>query len=458
MVSNTMTVRALIAAAAWCACATVYADVQQHVLPNGMKILVKEDRRAPVVACMVWYRAGSMDEVNGTTGVAHVLEHMMFKGTKDVPSGEFSRAIARAGGRDNAFTNKDATVYHQQLHKSKLPLALKLEADRMANLILSEAEFSREIRVVMEERRLRTDDQPKSLVYEARSATAYEAHPYRTPVVGWMNDLENLTYEDARNWYNAWYAPNNATLVVVGDVSAEAVFAEAEKHFGPIPARLLPRRKPQTEPPQQGIKRVIVNAPAELPYLVMGWHAPSLRDVDKDWAPYALEMLAAVLDGGDAARLNRELVRESRLAISVGAGYDGINRGPGEFIIDATPAPGKTIEELESAVREQIRRIVDKGVSADELQRVKAQVTAYQVFQLDSMFAQAREFGSLDNAGLPFDSLELQAKKLKEVTSAQVQEVAKTYLVDDRLTVAVLSPQPLGGRKPAAAPAPEHRH
>ncbi|MEO8628941.1 MAG: pitrilysin family protein, partial [Betaproteobacteria bacterium] len=284
-----MTIRALLAAAACCLCATVHADVQQHVLPNGMKILVKEDRRAPVVACMLWYRAGSMDEVNGTTGVAHVLEHMMFKGTKDVPPGEFSRAIARAGGRDNAFTNKDATVYHQQLHKSKLALALKLEADRMANLILSEAEFSREIRVVMEERRLRTDDQPKSRLYETFNATMYKAHPYRTPVVGWMSDLESLTYEDARNWYNAWYAPNNATLVIVGDVSAAEVFAEAEKQFGPIAARLLPTRKPQTEPRQEGVKRVVVNAPAELPYMVMGWDAPSLRDVEKDWAPYALE-------------------------------------------------------------------------------------------------------------------------------------------------------------------------
>jgi zinc protease len=436
---------------------SAHAKVEERVLSNGMKILVKEDRRAPVVASMVWYRAGSMDELSGTTGVAHVLEHMMFKGTRDLPPGEFSRLIARAGGRDNAFTTKDATVYHQQLHKSQLGLALRLEADRMAHLVLSTDDFSREIRVVMEERRLRTEDQPKGLVYEAHSAAAHAAHSYRWPVVGWMNDLENMRVEDARDWYTKWYEPNNATLVVVGDVTPAEVFAEAEKYFGPITARALPVRKPQLDPPPRGIKRVTVKAPAELPYLLMGWRAPGLRDVEKDWQPYALEMLAAVLDGSDAARLDREVVRGARLALQAGASYDGVNRGPGMFIMDGTPAPGKSVEELEQALREQLRRIVEQGVSDAELSRVKAQVTAYQVFQLDSMFSQARQIGMLDNAGLPYDSLELQARKLKEVTSAQVQEVARTVLTDDNLTVAVLNPQPLGERKPAPA-APEHRH
>ena len=435
-----------------------HGKVEERVLSNGLKILVKEDRRAPVIASMVWYRAGSMDELNGTTGVAHVLEHMMFKGTREMAPGEFSRLIARAGGRDNAFTNKDSTVYHQQLHKSQLALALRLEADRMANLILSADSFSREIRVVMEERRLRTDDQPKALVWETFSAAAYQAHPYRWPVVGWMNDLENMRVEDARDWYNRWYAPNNATLVVVGDVTPEQVFAEAEKYFGPIASRALPIRKPQLEPPQRGIRRVVVKAPAELPYLLMGWHAPGLRDVDKDWEPYALEMLAAVLDGSDAARLDRELVRGQRLALQAGASYDGVNRGPGMFVMDGTPAPGKTVDELEQALRSQIRRIVEQGVSEEELARVKAQVTAYQIFQLDSMFSQARLIGMLENAGLPYDSLDLQAQKLKQVTSAQVQEVARTVLIDDNLTVSVLNPQPVGERKPAPPAPTEHRH
>ncbi len=244
-----------------CCSTPLQAQVQEHVLGNGMKILVKEDHRAPVVTSMVWYRAGSMDEVNGSTGVAHVLEHMMFKGTKEVGPGEFSRIVARAGGRENAFTTKDSTVYHEQLHKSQLPLALRLEADRMANLLLSEEQFAREIKVVMEERRLRTDDQPKALLYEVFMATAYQVHPYRTPVVGWMTDLESMRVEDARDWHRRWYAPNNATLVVVGDVSAAEVFAEAERQFGPIAARPLPPRKPQTEPAQRGIKRLSVKSP-----------------------------------------------------------------------------------------------------------------------------------------------------------------------------------------------------
>jgi zinc protease len=191
---------------------------------------------------------------------------------------------------------------------------------------------------------------------------------------------------------------------------------------------------------------------------MMGWHAPALRDVEKDWVPYALEMLAAVLDGSDAARLDRELVRGSRLALQAGAGYDDVNRGPSMFMMDGTPAPGKSVQDVEQALREQLRRIVEQGVSDEELARVKAQVTAYQVFQLDSMFAQARQIGMLDNAGLPYDSLELQAQKLKQVTSAQVQEVARTILVDDNLTVAVLDPQPLGDRKPARAAPAEHQH
>ena len=434
----------------------LHAEVHERTLANGMKILVKEDHRAPVAVCMVWYRAGSMDEVSGTTGVAHVLEHMMFKGTAQVAPGEFSRIIARAGGRENAFTSKDATVYHEQLHRSQLALALELEADRMANLLLSDEQFGREIKVVMEERRLRTDDQPRSLVYETFMATAYMVNPYRTPVIGWMTDLESMRAEDARDWYRHWYAPNNATLVVVGDVAAADVFAMTEKLFGSIASRALPLRRPQVEPAQRGVRRALVKAPAEQPYLLMGWHVPSLRDVERDWEPYALDMLAGVLAGSEAARLDRELVRASRVATAANAGYDGINRGPALFILDATPAPGRTVHEVEEALRDQIRQVVEKGVSEEELRRVSAQVTASQVFELDSMFSQARQIGALDNAGLPVDSLDLQARKLKEVTAAQVQEVARKYLVDDNLTLSVLDPQPMAGRKRAPPPPAEH--
>ncbi|HVY07081.1 MAG TPA: pitrilysin family protein [Burkholderiales bacterium] len=436
-----------------CPIAAVFAaSVEQRSLGNGMTVLVKEDHRSPVVVAMVWYRAGSMDEVSGTTGVAHMLEHMMFKGTAKVPVGEFSRAIARAGGRENAFTSRDYTAYYQQLHKSKLALSMELEADRMVNLSFAEDEFSKELRVVMEERRSRTDDDPHSQLHEQLMATLYTMHPYRTPVIGWMNDLQNMRLADARGWYQKWYAPNNATLVVAGDVKPDEVFALAEKFFGPIPARQLPERKPQTETPQAGIKRITVKAPAELPYLVMAYHAPVLRDVEKDWEPYALFVLNGILDGSDAARLNRELVRNSRVANSANSSYDLINRGPALFFLDGVPADGKTVADVEAALREQVRILVDQGVGEDELQRVKAQVTAGQVYARDSVYYQALRIGMLQTIGLPPDSSDAQVRKMQEVTAEQVREVARKYLVDDNLTVAVLDPQPLPGGKPRPTP------
>ena len=424
------------------------AVTSEYKLTNGMKVIVKEDHRAPVVVSQVWYRAGSIDEFNGTTGVAHVLEHMMFKGTKTVPAGEFSKLIATAGGRENAFTSRDHTAYFEQLQKSRLELALKLEADRMHNLQITPKEFAKEIKVVMEERRMRTEDKPQALVYETLMGAVYQAHPYHNPIIGWMNDLENMTANDAQDWYHRWYAPNNATLVVVGDIEPKQVLKLAEHYFGKIPSVALPLRKPQTEPEQRGTKRAIVKAPAKLPYLAMGYHVPALRDPANDSDPYALEVLAGVLDGYDSARLNQSLVRQQQIANSVGAGYDLISRGPSLFILDGAPAEGKNVAELETAIREQIEKLKQDGVTEDELRRVKAQVIAAQVYQRDSMFYQAMLIGEVDTAGLPLNTLEIRLAKLKAVTAKQVQEVAQKYLVDDHLTVAVLDPQPLDGVKP----------
>jgi zinc protease len=277
----------------------------------------------------------------------------------------------------------------------------------------------------------------------------YTVHPYRAPVIGWMNDLENMRLADARDWYKTWYAPNNATLAVCGDVQAEDVFRLAEQFFGPIPARTLPQRKPQVEPPQRGVKRINLKAPAEQPYLLMAYHVPVLRDVDKDWEPYALAVLGGVLDGSPAARLPRELVRNSRTANSAGSSYDMTNRGPGLFFLDGVPAEGKSAAEVETALRDQVRRLVEEGISDGELRRIKAQVIAAQVFAQDSVFYQAMRIGALDTVGLPYDSADRQLKKLQEVSAAQVREVARKYLVDDNLTVAVLDPQRLAaGARP----------
>lgn len=452
---------ALFAAAATCIAAVnafaAASEAVERTLSNGMRVIVKPDHRAPVVVSMVWYRVGSVDEVNGATGVAHLLEHMMFKGTKEVPSGEFSRIIAAAGGRENAFTGRDYTGYFQTLHKSQLPLALRLEADRMANLVLADEEFKREVRVVMEERRWRTDDRPRALVYERLMASALIAHPYRHPVIGWMSDIENMRIDDARLFYESWYAPNNAILVVVGDVKPDEVYALAEQYFGKLKPKDLPARKPQEEPPQLGLKRLTVKAPAELPYVLMAYRVPALRDPEKEWEPYALEMLANVLDGNDASRFPRTLVRTERLANSAGASYDGIGRGPAMFYLEGVPSDGKSVAQLEEALRREVRKVAEEGVSEDELKRIRAQAVAAHVYQRDSMFFQARQMGSMETAGLSYGTPDVILEKLKQVTSAQVQEVARKYFGDDQLTVAYLDPQPLAGRK-AFAPPPGARH
>ena len=420
------------------------AEVQEFKLDNGLKIVVQEDHRAPVVVSQVWYRAGALDEVNGKTGVAHVLEHMMFKGTKTVPAGKFSRLIAAAGGKENAFTAQDQTTYYQQLEKSNLPLSIKLEADRMANLNLTDEEFAKEIKVVMEERRWRTEDKPQSKVNEQFNSTIYHVHPYGRPVVGWMNDLENMTAADAREWYNTWYAPNNATLVVVGDVNAQDVLKLAKQYFGPLKPHALPARKPQVEPEQKGERRVVVKAQAKLPYVLMGFHVPSLQDADKDVDPYALEILAGVLNGNASARLNQNLVRQSQIAIDVDAGYDMVQRGRQSiFVLDGTPSEGRSVAELEAAILNEVEKIKTGGVTEEELQRVKAQVIAADVYQRDSMFYQAMQIGNLETAGFSWRILKDYPAKLQAVTAEQVQLVAKKYFNKDNLTVATLDPQPI---------------
>jgi zinc protease len=421
-------------------------------LDNGLRVIVKSDRRAPVVVSMVWYKVGSVDEVNGVTGVAHVLEHMLFKGTKTIPGGDFSKIVAAAGGRDNAFTSRDYTGYFQTVQKSQLSLMLKLEADRMVNALIPPEEFSKEIKVIMEERRWRTDDRPRSLVYEQLMATALRAHPYRTPTVGWMNDLQNMSAEDARAFYHQWYAPNNATLVVVGDVSHEEVFKLAREHFGPLKSRTLPPRKPQDEPAQTGIRRITVKAPAEQPYLLMAYRAPKLLDAANDWEPYALDMLASVLDGNDASRFSRELIRGAQIASSVDASYDGVGRGPAFFYFSGVPTAGRKVDELEQAVRGEVQKVIDEGVTEDELRRIKAQVIASRVYERDSMFFQARQIGAMETAGYSHKVIDVMTDKLRAVTAEQVRAVAKKYLIDDALTVAYLDPQPVGDRKPAAPP------
>ncbi|RBA25028.1 M16 family metallopeptidase [Herminiimonas fonticola] len=427
------------------------AQTEEFTLKNGMKIIVNEDHRAPTVAHMIWYRVGAVDERNGTTGVAHALEHMMFKGTKKLKVGEFSQRVAQLGGRENAFTSKDYTAYFQQIEKSKLEAVMALEADRMVNLQFDKNEFAKEIRVVMEERRLRTDDQPIAMVQEALTATAYAAHPYRNPVIGWMDDLQNMTVADVKAWHDAWYVPNNATMVVSGDVDAKQVFALAEKYFGRNVGRAFTRTRPQNEPPQLGIKRVTVKAPAENPYVVLAFKVPALHDVKKDDDAFALDVLAAVLDGYDNARLTAKLVRTDRVANEVGASYSGVARGPVMFLLDGSPAAGNTTEQLEKQLRAEVTRIATDGVSEAELKRVKTQLIAGQVYKRDSVFGQAMEIGAMEMSGLSYKDIDLIIERLRAVTPQQVQSVAQKYFGDDALTVATLVPLPMTDKRPAGS-------
>jgi zinc protease len=295
-------------------------------------------------------------------------------------------------------------------------------------------------------------------MFEKLMAAAYQEHPYHNPIIGWMTDLQNMTDTDALDWYKTWYAPNNATLVVAGDVKASEVFVLAQKYYGGIPRVKLPVRKAVGEAQQLGIKRIVVKAPAELPYLVMAWHAPTLRDAENDWKPYALEVLAGVLDGNSSARLNKVLVREKQVAMDVGTGYDSVARGPTLFVLEGTPREGRTVGEVESALREQLELLVREGVKADELQRVKAQVTAGEVYKRDSVFYQAMQIGQLESAGLSYKAVPVMLQKLQAVTAQQVQDVAREIFNDDHLTVATLDPQPLSD-KPKHNPAgADHAH
>lgn len=425
------------------------AQTHRFTLANGMTVIVRPDRRSPTAAHMLWVRVGSIDEVDGTSGVAHVLEHMMFKGTPDLKPGEFSRRVAALGGRDNAFTSRDATAYHQQVPVRHLEAVMRLEADRFARNQWPDDEFTREIEVVKEERRQRTEESPRARMFEAFNAMAFQAHPYRRPIIGWMSDLDAMTPEDARAFYRQWYTPSNAALVVVGDVDVDRVRALAEELYGPLPARATPIRKPRDEPAQAGPRRMEYRAAVEQGMVVLGWKVPRWRggDTRDDQDALALTVLSAVLDGYSGARLERALVQGSgaggkRIADSAGASYGLMGRGPQLFVLSAVPARGVTAEMASAGLKAEIERIAREGITEAELQRVKTQWTAGEVYKLDSIFNQARELGSYWVNGMDVDAGEQLLARLQGVTAEQVRSVAQRLFGDDGLNTAVLVPDP----------------
>jgi zinc protease len=426
------------------------SGIQSMVLKNGMKIIVQENRRAPVLVTQVWYKVGGSYEHDGITGVSHVLEHMMFKGTSEVPEGKFSEIIAAHGGKENAFTSKDYTAYFQRISNDHLELCLSLEADRMRNLLLGDEEFRKEIEVIKEERRLRTDDKPTALTYERFNAVAYTNSPYRQPIIGWMEDLETMKIEDLREWYQTWYAPNNATLVVVGDVSAKEVFSLAKEYFGPLKAAEIPQPKPRKEARQYGVQRLQVKVPARVPFVVMGYKVPVLNTAENRDDVYALELLAGLFDGGNSSRFSENLVRGSQVATSVNASYNIYALHDSLFTLSAIPANGTSIDAMEAAIIQQITAIQEQAPSQDELARVKAQVIASSVYEQDSSFYQAMKIGIMETVGLGWQTKDEYVDRIKAVTAEQVQAVARKYFIENHLTVAELVPQTTASRQPAS--------
>ncbi len=432
-------------------CSFAGAQTHEFELKNGLKLLVREDTRAPVVVAQVWYKVGSSYEHDGITGVSHALEHMMFKGTRKYGEGEFSRIIAENGGTENAFTGPDYTAYFQTLESSRLAISFELEADRMRNLTLPPDAFAREIEVVKEERRLRTEDNPGAYMREVGMATAFQTSPYRQPVIGWMADLESMQVSQLRDWYRAWYAPDNATVVVVGDVQPEEVYALARKYFGPLKRGSAAPPAARPEVSQYGSKRVTVQRPAEVPQLMMAYKAPALNSslqessVSEPWEPYALEVLSGILSGGQSARFPSRLVRGEEVATGVSSSYNLAARLDGLFTISGTPAQGKTIAELEHSIRAQIADVQQNEVKDEELQRVKAQVVSSQVYEQDSAFFQGMILGIYETVGLGWQRADEYVDRIQEITAAQVQAVARKYLIDESVTVAVLEPVTAAG-------------
>ncbi len=417
--------------------------VTEFTLDNGMKVIVKEDHRAPMSVVQLWYRVGSNDEPGGLTGISHVLEHMMFKGTPEYPAEKLTTTIKREGGRYNAFTGSDYTAYYEVFEKSRMPISFQIESDRMVNLVLREEDFAKEIEVVKEERRLRTEDKPKSRLYEQLYAAAFTGSPSGQPVIGWMDDLNNMTLDDLKDWYRRWYAPNNALLMVAGDVTPEEVHRLTLRYMAPLEPAPLPARKPRRETQQHGEKRIILKLPAERPHIGMGYRAPSVGQAEETWEPYALAVLQSVLSGGSDARFAKRLVRGKKIAQSASAGYGLYNRHDDLFMISAEPVKGVDVAALEAAIEEEIEAIKREGIGAEELDRVRAKVYANEIYDRDSVTRQAYTLAALETIGVGWQAAYEFFDRVKQVTPEQVQAAAKKYLVKDRRTVAVLDPQPL---------------
>ncbi len=415
------------------------SEIREHFLPNGLKIVTVENHKSPVVTFQVWYKVGSRNEITGKTGISHLLEHMMFKGTSKYGKGEFSGIVARNGGNENAFTSQDYTAYFQNISSDRFEISLELESDRMVNLLIDPDEFMLERDVVKEERRLRTEDDPVSSLIEELYATAFKIHPYHFPVIGWMTDLNNLTREDAYNYYKEYYRPDNATIVVVGDINSGELIEKIDHYFGGIPKGGLPVRAVKiTETEQKGERRFLYKREAQLPYVIYGYHVPNYKDKDH----YALDLISKILSGGKSSRLYQNLVYSKQIALAAGGGFTPVQTDPELFYFYAQLRPGRTTEEAEIALNEEIERLKVEPVSERELKKARNQTEASFIMGQDSVFYQAMLIGQLETTGAGAKYLESYIDEIRLVTPEDIMRVAQKYFVEDKRTVGVLVPLP----------------
>jgi zinc protease len=448
--ARALAVAAILAVATGAFAAQPYAErVREQVLPNGLKILLLEDHKAPVSVMQVWYRVGARNEHLGMTGLSHLLEHLMFKGTDKTGPEEYSRIIQHNGGNDNAFTSDDSTTYFATLASDRLPVMIGLEADRMQHLKFDDAQFTPELHVVMEERRLRTDNNPVSALFELMSSVAYSAHPYQWPTIGWMSDLEQATREDALAYYRTYYTPNNAFVVCVGDFAGDALLQQLDQAFASVPQGSAVPPVRAVEPPQQGERRAVLKREAQLPFVAMGFHVPTLKSADGP----VLEVLSAVLSGGKSARLYQQLVYQKRLARDVGASYELTSLDPGLFMLYAQPLPGKTAATLEKELIAQVDRLQAQPVGDRELEKAKNGLEAAFVLGQDSIFYQGLLLGEYEVAG-DWRLVDKYVPSVRDVTADDIKRIASVYLTATNRTVAVLDPLPIPPGKPLPAEGP----
>jgi zinc protease len=412
-------------------------QVVETTLPNGLKVILLEQHKAPLATFQVWYRVGSRNEAWGKTGLSHMLEHMMFKGTHKVGTEAFSRIIQEHGGQDNAFTSRDFTAYFEELSADQLQVAIELEADRMQNLLLRDEDFQTERLVVMEERRLRTDDNPQASLLEQLEATAYQTSPYHWPTIGWQEDIARLTLDDVKAYYHTYYRPANAFLVVVGDFKTGELLPRIEQAFGAYPKAAAPDQEKGVDPPQRGERRLVVKRPAQLPFLLMGYHVPNLREPDS----YVLEVIAALLSQGKSSRLYQSLVRDKRLGLNADAEHSLLSRDSGLFLLSATPLPGKDVAAVEEALDGEIARLQSEPVAERELEKAKNQLEAAFVMAQDTLFGQAMLLAQHEIAR-SWRAVDDYLPAIRRVSAEDVQRVASRYLIPDNRTVGTLMPLP----------------